>query len=850
MLAHLGSVDAVARAAAVCRALRRVVASPDGPPFAGVRRLTVRRAHVSLRAAAERGSSSSGGTAAAAADTLAAAGWLPRRFPDVGVVDARRAPALREEWLAALLAALPPRLAALRVDGAPGWTGRQALPELASHSSSGQVSLRRLSVAGTAFDVSAPVNAVGGLRGLPYGLTSLSLAGAEHGAARCAAHRVRLCVACARDDPPALAALIACGRRLRRLDLSGLPGLEQDDLERIRVDATALAAAAAVADSDDDDEDDPVAAIAAELALSTDTPDFQYTPPPLPRLQVLRAAGCAALRPLRLSSFWVHRLRELDASGTATDDFDVAHLLHTAQLRRLALSGADLGDDGLRALARAACVADGRLVALAVGRLPRAGAGAFDELFERWGAAAASRALRGGGSSSDDDNASSSSDDGDSDSEASNAAPRCWPQEESGACRPPPRRLLSVDVSGSAAFGASAVRALLAGARRARERWDRGDDWRRGADEAALGARLRRLNLGAGAAAGSGRGSGGGDQGGGRGRLGLRALLAAGTRVDPAALLQLWDEGWLARLEALDLSHSEPFRVPWDGGGADAGGAPAEEGGGAEGPSQGPRPHPLALALAHDPGAPRALRVLRLDGAHLTDEAAAAIGARCGAALRELSVIGCRPLGAAGLRAFVAHCTALRSLAVGGAGAHWREDEALAPGSSGSGSSGSGSSIAAAAPLQHLTSLRVARRAHMTDAQLAAVIARCPRLRALALAGCYSVTDELFAPRAASASASASDTAAAAARVMRSRLTELSLVAMDASFTGAGLARLTSLRRLKLQACAGVTGPALQLVVASCDQLAELELPAHIKSLALPARGSSGTNVPRVRTSV
>ncbi|KIZ03219.1 hypothetical protein MNEG_4739 [Monoraphidium neglectum] len=358
------------------------------------------------------------------------------------------------------------------------------------------------------------------------------------------------------------------------------------------------------------------------------------------------------------------------------------------------------------------------------------------------------------------------------------------------------------------------------------------------------------------------------------GRVQLGALLAAGCPLGACDLGALGAAGCLRRLAALDLRHCEPLRRPPQE--AAAASAPAAARGGAGGGLQNRGPdHPLAAALVASIE-PRALRVLRLDGCHLSDAAAAALAAHCGGSLSELSLVGCRPLGDAGLRALATRCTRLRALAIGGAGAHWREDAALA----------------GAPALAALTSLRVARRALLTDAQLAAVLAGCTRLRSLQLAGCYSLTDRAFAPQlpppqlpqppghdggsggnlgsssssssssssgcavhsggSSAASCPAADDGAAYEVVPQqapplqqyTSITDVSLVAMDASFTGSGLARLPRLRSLRLSACPGVTPAAAQLVVACCSRLAEFELPAHLAGAPLPlqagARGAAG----------
>jgi hypothetical protein len=353
------------------------------------------------------------------------------------------------------------------------------------------------------------------------------------------------------------------------------------------------------------------------------------------------------------------------------------------------------------------------------------------------------------------------------------------------------------------------------------------------------------------------------------GRVQLGALLAAGCPLGACDLGALGAAGCLHRLAALDLRHCEPLRRPPPE--AAVASAPAAARGGAGGGLRNRgADHPLAAALVASIE-PRALRVLRLDGCHFTDAAAAALAEHCGGSLSELSLVGCRPLGDAGLRAFATRCTRLRALSVGGAGSHWREDAALA----------------GAPALAALTSLRVARRALLSDAQLGAVLADCTRLRSLQLAGCYSLTDRAFAPQlpppqlpqppghdggsggnhGSSSSSSgcavhiggssaaicpAADDGAAYEVVPQrapplqqyTSITDVSLVAMDASFTGSGLARLPRLRSLRLSACPGVTPAAAQLVVACCSRLADLELPAHLAGVPLPlqagARGAAG----------
>ncbi len=119
--------------------------------------------------------------------------------------------------------------------------------------------------------------------------------------------------------------------------------------------------------------------------------------------------------------------------------------------------------------------------------------------------------------------------------------------------------------------------------------------------------------------------------------------------------------------------------------------------------------------------------------------------------------------------------------------------------------------------LTTLTSLRISRRSHLLDAHFAPVLAANPHLRALTLAGCYSITDAVFSAAPAT-------------------LESLRLVACD-GVTGEGLQRLRGLRQLALGGCIRLRQEAVQAVAVCCRRLVLLELPAHVGRQCLPRQG-------------
>jgi hypothetical protein len=629
-----------------------------------------------------------------------------------------------------------------------------------------------------------------------------------------------------RQDKSVLGRLLADCRRLIHLDLSELPRLTTHVLQ------SAIMRAEARADLDPSteggrqggggsqsggsqsgsSEDEEVEEEDWEEGAKDEAEALGWGR--LSTLRRLNLSGCEALQ-LPFSLVLVCRgLADLDLAGTATDDGDLVLIASSMQrLRRLVVSGCtSVTDAGARALAAAPAVRGGRVRALGVGRLPRVTPGGFEQLLGAWAAGAAAAGV----SQSDWTESFAAADSGCSSGSDS----------DSSSERQPPRRqrrggevgggdgLLWLDASGSGSVDGGVLRAALrAGAAPPRQQQQRGVSSFAGyggatAEDAAgvaeliaeAGALLETLSTvdpespTVGGAAPWQRPQ----QQQLRQLVGLSGLLVAGCGVCGDDLGDLATAGWLRRLDTLDLSHCEPLRKP----------RPDSARAGVAAAAAAQAAHPLAAVITAGIS-PSTLRVLRLDGCHVTDAAAAAIASHCGAALAELSLVGCRPLGNAGLRALATDCRQLRALSVGGAGPHWREDAALA----------------GAAALAGLTALRVARRSLLTDAQFSPVLACCGRLRSLQLAGCYSLTDAALAGAPAC-------------------LTELTLVAMDRSFTGSGLAALRRLRRLRLSACPGVTPAAVQLVLACCLQLAALELPFHMAGATalLPLRGGGGVD--------
>jgi hypothetical protein len=662
--------------------------------------------------------------------------------------------------------------------------------------------------------------------------------------------------------------------------------------------ATAAAAAAAAAAALEEDGGKPAARAAAPAVAADSEADgggsvcarVRTVRRPFARLRRLDLSGCEPLRPPPALLAAVPGLTSLRLAGTAVEDADVFLLASfLPRLRRLDLSGCTLvTDEGARALASAPALLRGRLSALGLGRLPRVTGVGFGALMAAWGGAcplaeegeeqeegqeeegcssggvnacgcdglSPSTSSSSSGSSRESERECGSDSDSDSDSDTATwcsaraidsgagDAVRRWQRvrRRRGGCGSG----LWLDVGGSSAVDGCVLSALLqataerrsgsqwggtaaappgrSGGRQARCDSSKVEAGRAAAEEAAeflaslgLFDAEEEVPQGQQAARVYWRGHKGEQRRQQRPRRGLqlRALLASGCRLGPDDLLALSRAGCLRHLQALDLSHCEPLRKP---AAACLEGASFSAGHGGDAVAAAAALHPVVALLAPPPLAaplgapagglrgPRALRVLRLDAVHLTDAAATAIARAVGPALRELSLVACRPLGTAGLRAFGSHCARLRSLSIGGGGPRaW--DEAAA--------------FAGAPALAGLTRLAISRRSGLTDAALAALLATAPRLSALRLAGCYGVSDRGLA-RAPG------------------RLRDLSLVGLDRAFTGACLARLPALRRLRLSGCPGVTGPALQLVVVCCPQLAELALPGHLARIELPAARGGG----------
>lgn len=207
------------------------------------------------------------------------------------------------------------------------------------------------------------------------------------------------------------------------------------------------------------------------------------------------------------------------------------------------------------------------------------------------------------------------------------------------------------------------------------------------------------------------------------------------------------------------------------------------------------------------------LQVLHLDGCFLDDAAAVALASASHGLteLRDLSLVGSRGVGNAGLRALLAGVPALRALSLGGSVSAWSEGHVLQD----------------SPVLGSLTQLKLLRRPVLRDVELAAVLAAASSLRSLHLVGCYMLTDGAFELATAVDGCGGVDVA-----VPLQQLTQLCLTACD-GIVGSSIARLKGLRHLRASFCASLSVSALQHVAVACTRLQLLEVPAQLSAQGL-----------------
>jgi hypothetical protein len=247
------------------------------------------------------------------------------------------------------------------------------------------------------------------------------------------------------------------------------------------------------------------------------------------------------------------------------------------------------------------------------------------------------------------------------------------------------------------------------------------------------------------------------------------------------------------------------------------------------------------------------LRALSLDGCFMSTAATIAISSTCSEQLSSLSLVGCTGLNNECLGNLLLALRQLRELNVGGGSSSWQESLALAG-------------------VTWLEVLRVFRRTHLTDAQLAGVLKQNEGLRVLKLAGCYSLTDAVFegwqqqqqeeaehddvtgagirapvtrynsstSPGVSNLGSSSSSRAGGRPSGYLQGLEELTLVACD-QMTGMTLSQLRRLRHLKVHGCPAITPRAVQQLLACCSKLVLLEVPgALMGGCMLPLQGPGG----------
>lgn len=165
------------------------------------------------------------------------------------------------------------------------------------------------------------------------------------------------------------------------------------------------------------------------------------------------------------------------------------------------------------------------------------------------------------------------------------------------------------------------------------------------------------------------------------------------------------------------------------------------------------------------------LRVLRLDGSHVSHECLECIASNC-LELIDLSLIACTGVQDQGLKSLASKCSKLLVLAVGGSRGRWTERHGLGA-------------------FHGLQCLCISRRSSCSDEDLAHVLHQHPTLEGIRLAGCPSISDASIA-------------------ALPKTLQHAVFICCD-RITGSGFERLTQLQGLRFRDCPHVTQEALQV---------------------------------------